>query len=52
MKLIFDGDVEQYSPAACLNLIPGEHEYPDDKVEQLLAMGLKKAKAKGAKEKE
>lgn len=53
MRLIFDGDAEQYHPGTGVNLIPGEAEYADDKAEQLLAAGLKRPKAKPApKEKE
>ena len=47
MKLIFDGDTAVYHPATGLDLQPGEHEYPDDKAEQLIAAGLHKPKAKG-----
>lgn len=40
MKLTHDGP-RQYSPALGLDLVPGEHEYPDDKAEQLIACGLR-----------
>lgn len=41
MKLVFDGD-RQYHPATGLELVPGEHEYPDGQAEALLAAGLRK----------
>lgn len=53
MKLVLESDVAQYHPTTGLILHPGEHDYPDDKTEDLLAAGLKKPKAKAApKEKE
>lgn len=48
MRLVYDGPAA-YHPATGLDLVPGEHDYPDDKVEQLLPLGLKKApKAKAS----
>ncbi len=47
VKLLWDG-TPQDSPDLGLSLIPGEHEYPDDKAEKLIALGLKPAKAKKA----
>jgi hypothetical protein len=44
MKLQFDGKTRQYHPASGLDLWPGEHEYPDDATDDLLAAGLTKAK--------
>jgi len=44
MKLRFDGKQRQYHPTTGLDLVPGEHDYPDERVEQLLEMGLHKVK--------
>jgi len=44
MKLRFDGKQRQYHPTTGLDLVPGEHEYPDERVEQLLEAGLHKVK--------
>lgn len=55
MRLIFDGGDRQYHPATGLDLVPGEHEYPDEKAAQLVAIGLRKpkpSKAAAQKEKE
>jgi hypothetical protein len=48
MRLVYDGETRQYHPATGLDLVPGEHDYPDDKAEQLLAAGLKKPSTRRA----
>lgn len=53
MKLVFDFDVAQYHPTTGLVLYPGEHDYPDEKADQLLATGLvRKPDGKRAKKAE
>jgi hypothetical protein len=38
-RLKFDGKVREYNPGTGLDFVPGEADYPDDKVEALLATG-------------
>jgi hypothetical protein len=59
MRLKFDGKVSEYNPGTGLDFVPGEADYPDDKVEALMATGRfkrarvdKPAAAPAEKEKE
>lgn len=48
MRLIFDGPDAAYHPATGLELKVGEHDYPDDKAEALIAAGLRRPAARRA----
>ena len=53
MRLIYDGESPVDHPATGLTLFPGEHDYPEEKAEQLIAAGLRvPGKTKSAKVKE
>ena len=45
MKLTFDRATREYSPAVGLDLVPGEFEYPDEKADALIAIGLRKVES-------